>query len=235
MRLNFILLFPVTLFCLLFTIEMADAKISTEEFFKLCEKGTVREVEDAINAGADVNVRNGSGDTPIMLAAECNSNSEVTTALINAGADINAMNERGWMPIMVAALSNSNPAVTTALINAGADVNATRINGETPLLLATVINSNPEVMIALIKAGADVNACESTGLTPLTSAAKQNPNPEFVTTLLKLGANPSLKDKFGKMAIDYAKENEKIKNSPAIRKLEDASYCSIKNSALPNL
>ena len=54
-------------------------------------------------------------------------------------------------------------------------------------------------------------------------AAEHNSNLEVITTLLELGTDPKAKDKDGKRAIDYARENPKIKNTEALKKLEAAS------------
>ena len=54
----------------------------------------------------------------------------------------------------------------------------------------------------------------------MTSA---NSNPEVITTLLNLGADPKAKDELGKMASHYAQRNFKLKNTEALRKLEEAS------------
>ena len=43
------------------------------------------------------------------------------------------------------------------------------------------------------------------------------------TTLLKLGADTKVKDVSGGMAIDYARKNEKLRNTEALRLLEKAS------------
>ena len=56
------------------------------------------------------------------------------------------------------------------------------------------------------------------------TAAAFNANPEVITALLKLGADPKAKDSSGKTALDYAKENEKLKNTDAFWKLNDASF-----------
>ncbi|MCL1874987.1 MAG: ankyrin repeat domain-containing protein [Synergistaceae bacterium] len=84
-------------------------------------------------------------------------------------------------------------------------------------------NTNPEVISALVMAGADVNEKNNNGLTPLMLAARINPNLEVITTLLNHGTAPKVKDDSGKMAIDYARENENLKNAEALRRLEEAS------------
>jgi predicted component of type VI protein secretion system len=51
-----------------------------------------------IEAGADVNARDGMGQTPLMFATR-NSTPEVVTLLIEAGADVNARASSGRTPL----------------------------------------------------------------------------------------------------------------------------------------
>ncbi|MCL2009899.1 MAG: ankyrin repeat domain-containing protein [Synergistaceae bacterium] len=177
------------------------------DFFELCGTGTVKEVEDAIKAGADVNARYSNGWTPLMSAARHNSNPEVITTLIKNRADVNAIGPDGWTPLMFVARENSNPEVISTLIKAGADVNAIGPDGWTPLMFAAMENSNPEVISTLIKAGADVNARDSNGGTPLMFAAAYNSNPEVISTLIKNGADVNARDSNGLTPLMLAKSN----------------------------
>jgi len=52
--------------------------------------GTPQEVEAAIQAGADVNAKDGGGMTPLMYAAQYNNNSEVLNVLIKVKITIQA-------------------------------------------------------------------------------------------------------------------------------------------------
>jgi len=74
------------------------------------------------NAGADINARDGLGNTALMLAVVNNPNPGVIGALVRAGANINAQDELGTTPLMGAALNISNPEVMiTTLLELGAD------------------------------------------------------------------------------------------------------------------
>jgi ankyrin repeat protein len=112
--------------------------------------------------------------------------------------------------------------ITEAIEN-GANVNARSIYGETPLMAAAASNLNPEVITSLVKAGADVNAKENRGFTSLMWAAWKNPNPEVIITLLENGADPKEKNNYGRIALSYARENEQLNNSEALKKLEEVS------------
>ncbi len=84
-------------------------------------------------------------------------------------------------------------------------------------------NENPEVITVLLKAGAEVNASADYGETPLMRAAEKNTNPEVITVLLKAGADVNAKNNGGKTALDYAKDNEDIKGTQAMKELEEAT------------
>ena len=88
-------------------------------------------------------------------------------------------------------------------------------------MMVAAIKNTPEVLKVLIEAGADVNAKDTDGLTPLMLAAQHNPNPKALTALLEAGADAKAKNNEGKTALDYARMNEKLKDTEALRLLED--------------
>jgi ankyrin repeat protein len=75
----------------------------------------------------------------------------------------------------------------------------------------------------LLGAGANIQAHDEIGMTALMYAAWKNPNPVATTTLLKAGADAKATDNRGYAAIDFANENEKLKDTNAYRQLLDAS------------
>ena len=174
-----------------------------------------------IKAGADVNAKDNEESTPLMLAAARCLNSEVITALIKAGADVNAKDNNGRTPLMRTVLSFTKPEVITALIKAGADVNARDNYEQTPLMLAAWKNGKPEVIATLIEAGADINVKNSLEQTPLMLAAMENSNPEVITALVNAGADIKAGDNNGSLAIHYAMGNPHLKDTDAIKKLEE--------------
>ena len=79
------------------------------------ETASVGELKFLILLGADVNARNTTGATPLMLAAARNRDPDVIKALINAGADVNAKDNAGRTPLIWARKYNKNGAVIEVL------------------------------------------------------------------------------------------------------------------------
>ena len=177
---------------------------------------TIAQIKRLINAGADINAKDKSGNSVFMQAAKYNSNVEIIKTLIAAGVDINAKNNKGqtaedlakknpnisiqkmasvlkWVNDLDKALvdsieNNADPATINALIDLGANVNAKSAGGKTLLMTAAEKTSYPEVIKILVSAGIDINAETTDGQTALNYAAKFNKNSEIVRTLAIYGA-----------------------------------------------
>jgi formylglycine-generating enzyme required for sulfatase activity/ankyrin repeat protein len=198
------------------------------DIFELAKIGTQQSVQAAINQGADVNVRDKDGLTPLMYAARQNPNHEVTAALLRAGAEINAGDLYGRSALMYAARWNPNPEVISALLKAGADFEAPDLFlGQTGLMSAAQFNPNPEVITALLKVGANVKARDYGGDSALVYAALSKNAPEAVAdviaALLKAGADVNAKNSMGKTALDVMRENEKLRDTNAYQLLVAAT------------
>jgi ankyrin repeat protein len=140
-------------------------KTRTSDFDNLLYTGTPAQVQEAIDAGADVNVQDEHGWTALGAAALSNPNPEVIAVLLKAGADVNVRANGGLTVLMAAAHSNPNPEVISVLLKAGADINARDSAGGTALMKAALSNPNPEVISVLLKAGADAKLMNAHGKT----------------------------------------------------------------------
>ncbi len=103
-------------------------------------------------------------------------------------------------------------------VRSSSDINATDKNGVT-LLHRAVRFRNPEAVRAALKKGAAVNqTCKRSGSTPLHravtytgapgTAGKNSERLSIIEILLKAGADPSIRNKQGKTALDYARDSE---------------------------
>ena len=148
--------------------------------------------------------------------------SDVKDELVS-GVDVMSRNADGFTPLHSASMHGTNEIIQ-ALLAAGADITARHECGSTPLHSAASFGT-AETIQALLDAGADVMAEEGDGWTPLHRAAScfECP-PENIWLLLAAGASVMVKDEDGKTPWDYAKENEKLKDTKGYWALNDAQY-----------
>ncbi len=131
--------------------------------------GDIELVKKLLSAGADVNCRDDSGATPLMIAAHAGS-LPLVAQLLEQGADVNLGDEQGWAPLMKSVynfeMKHGHAEVTQALIDAGANIEAPIGYGVRPLMLAAGYGETA-VVEALLEAGAEVTARNEGGLTAL--------------------------------------------------------------------
>ena len=99
-------------------------------------------VQTLIDAGADVNAKEETYGTTVLMYAE---NPEIIRTLIENGADVNAKDKNGYTFLMYAVADNYELEIVETLLKNGADVNAKSNKGSTPLMLADKYNPNPKV------------------------------------------------------------------------------------------
>jgi len=124
-----------------------------------------------IKKGADVNVRDSGGFSPLDAAAR-NRIASLVEILIDAGADPNSADVDGFFPLLHAINRNHVPTVEM-LASKGADLNKRNKQDITPLSWA-IGDGKFFAAKALIDAGADVNmASGHENVTPLMVVATQ--------------------------------------------------------------
>lgn len=125
------------------------------------DSGHVKCAEALIAAGADVQVKDDDGVTPLMCAAG-DDGDEMVKVLLAAGAEVDARDSLGRTALIVAVLeSNPNGGVNVAALNAllaaGADVDAVDNAGESALMIARRLHRS-DCIEALLAAGATASA-----------------------------------------------------------------------------
>lgn len=163
-----------------------------------------------LEAGADPNLADGQGVSPLALAAE-KLNPSLCRLLLSRGAhpDIGRRSD-GATPLLFALRSGSSPEeaasdkciIARMFLEAGASPTQADEQGETPLHHA------PAALIpALLAAGADANARDKQGRTPLFYGG----SPQRAELLLSAGADLQAKDFAGNTAFDTV-ENASLKS-----------------------
>ncbi|KAL4223655.1 hypothetical protein ACF0H5_017123 [Mactra antiquata] len=187
---------------------------------KMCDGKTVQDFQDILEAGADPNMRDWIGDTPLhcifkkyinQTDEDTNEPEEYTNfiddhrndiilLLDKHGADINATNTRGESPIF---LAKSEQNVAT-LLELGANVNLKNKLMQTPLLyLVSKEQTNAKILEMYIKSDADVFAGDIHGSNVLHYIAWHGYHVDFLSAI----NNPKLKsspDNLGQLPCDVA-------------------------------
>jgi ankyrin repeat protein len=182
-----------------------------------------------LNRGAEVDARSeGTGKTALMLAVNRGRGLDMATLLIDNCADVNTRSRDGHSPLMIAAWGPQLKMVKL-LIEKGAEINAR--GGLLPQ------NSFPLTALMKTRAGQPVSDADIVEIreanhrkgwqhgrmTPLMYAARFSGNPEIIEYLLESGADPLVENTHGEKAIDLARQNKALENTPALKKLAEMS------------
>ena len=117
------------------------------------EGRNIEGVQILLDAGANPNVKDRDGMTPLMIA--CNAGQkEIAEALLAKGAEVNAKDNYDRTPLH-SAINAARHEMVVLLVNAGADVNATDKQGQMPLAMAQ-LRSQTDTAQFLKENGAEV-------------------------------------------------------------------------------
>ncbi|KAI5839423.1 ankyrin repeat-containing domain protein [Morchella snyderi] len=124
-----------------------------------------------VAAGAEVNVGNTAGVTPVHLAARVGYAGPVSL-LLKSGADVGALDVNQMSAMHYAARSHRGPDVISLLMEQGLSIEARDINQRTPLHHAareqsSVMEKGDLLVRLLVEKGASVDPRDRDGFTPL--------------------------------------------------------------------
>ena len=190
---------------------------ASSDLYNAIRSNDLARLRSLVHDAAEVNTKDGRGETPLMYAAAAGSldamkfliakgadvnaqNEFGSTALIwsatdlgkvrlllDRGANVNAVSKRGRTALFLAAMSDRSAEIVRLLLAKGADPKITDSFKNTTLIAAAAGNDN-ETIRMIINAGVDVNAANVIGMTPLIASAGNNGNVTAVKMLLAKGA-----------------------------------------------
>ena len=169
-----------------------DIEKMNAELLEWAAECNIKKIKRLLSAGADINIQNNYGETPLFVAVWLNAPVNYIEMLIAAGADHSVRDMYGRTPLHSAAW-NGRTQYIRLLLNAGADINARDKKGSTPLHAAARGGSVAAARV-LLKTGADPNFRDNMGHTALMiSACSGNTcDVEITKLLVKHGADLTL-------------------------------------------
>ena len=167
---------------------------------------------------ADINARDGLGNSPLHLALT-KKKDDIFKLLLEKNADVNvsgrANAKTNDQTVLYVAVARDDEELVRQLLERGADPNIPDSAGSLPLVEAVIdANASPNIVKMLLDKGADVNKTETeNGAHALIFAAQNaqlssDARREIVKMLLDKGADKSIREKDGKTALDWAKEKK---------------------------
>jgi hypothetical protein len=181
-----------------FRVSQADdggsvADRQAPDVVKAAEKGDVRTLQAALDAGGDANARGKWGATALMLAAR-DGHGTCVDLLLQRGAHVNRIS--GTSTALGHASTSGHAAIVRKLLAAGADPSL----GEKPALHWAANRGHEEVARILIESGANKSAIDDRGETALFLVQK----PEMVRLLVQAGMDPEVRNPSGETALEHA-------------------------------
>lgn len=147
---------------LLFWVFVLFFSCITPKLIVATRTGSLKEVNQLISKGADVNDTD-KNDTTALMVASSNGFAEVVKTLIDKKADVNAFDENKRTALMFASIKG-HMEVAKILIDKKARVNAFDKNKRTALMMAASRGYN-EIVELLLEKGANVNAKDTNNYT----------------------------------------------------------------------
>jgi len=166
-------------------IPKAFGKNGSDPFWTVCALGDAFLARLFLDAGADPNSANNSGETALMKAAGKRGSLELVELLISKGADVDRMDGQGWTALFHAVQGSRVITVVRQSFQSRAKVLAAVSAEGMPR------EGQTEGIVKLLCAkGADVNRRDKQGRTPLTYAAST----DIAKLLIKSGARVDILD-----------------------------------------
>ncbi len=177
---------------------------------KAAHEGNVEAALSLIETGVDIEVRDVSGRTPLLIAAFA-LHEPIIKLLAEAGADLNAMEHRAYDIVTIAAVENDVEMLTTAIALGASAANITSPYHGTALIAAAHLGHH-QVVDLLIKNKAPLDHVNNLHWTALIEAVVLGQggtnHTETAKLLLKAGADQNIADSQGVTPLDHAKSRD---------------------------
>lgn len=191
--------------------QVPPSQVTIETYQGLLEaaaSGDVATIDKLAAAGADLNMRDGRGRTPLMVAAHLREYDAVR-ALCRNGADINSFDNDRYYVITIAAVADDPEMIRIAVAGGGDPTLITRRYDGTALIAAAHLGHG-EVVKTLIISGAPLDHVNNLNWTALIEAIVLSDgglrHTETVRALVAAGADLNIPDGNGIRPLTLARQ-----------------------------
>lgn len=180
------------------------------ELLAAAGSGNAEEAARLLGLGADVEVRDEEGRSPLMLAV-LGDHAAVAEVLVERGADPDALDDAGDTPWVNCGVTGS-VAMMQALLPAGPDLAIPNRRGGSPLHPASERGHVDYVweVLAATDIEAVIDRVNYNGWTAMLEAVAlgdgSEPYQEIVALLLEAGADTTIRDRHGRTAYEHARD-----------------------------
>lgn len=210
------------------TITAVDGSKNTALHYA-AEWGLEDSISTLIEKGADVNVKNANGETPLINAVKTD-NTAAIDLLLAYGSFLNTRDNSGSTALHTAVRWNAFNSADD-LIKRGIMIDSQNMQGTTPLAEAA-LSGKKDMALLLLDRGADPNATDAAGRSILINAVRGQ-NIELIDMMLSAGANPGIQDMDGRNASHEAVLTGNVEIITKIRNSGGSALTRDKNGETP--
>jgi uncharacterized protein len=182
-------------------------------------RGDIGTIQILARGGADLNVRDRNGRTPVHVAV-FQGQGTAAEALIAAGADPSLLDHQRYDAVTVAAVRDELPTLK-ALLSAGASAKLVTSIYDGTALIAAAHLGHDGIVRELIRAGAPLDHVNNLGWTALLETVILGDggprHVETVRALLEGGADAGIADRDGTTPLEHARRRGYAKMSALIQ------------------
>lgn len=191
------------------TISKVDIRKHSNSLLVIaCNKNYLEAIEFLISLGANVNVKDNKGITPLHGACSLN-NTKLAKLLLERGADLEAKDNNGMTPFYYA-LASKHVEIAQLLLDAGANLDIKDNKGYYPLQISSILD-DLDTFLLLLENGGNPKLKSECGNNALHLAILSNSKNIVFHLLKRCDVDVNLKNNKGILPINLT-DNKLIQN-----------------------